>query len=212
MIRIAIADDHTMVREGLRNILAKQSDIQIVGEVTNGREAVELVRQQNPDVILLDISMPEKDGIEATKEIMTLDVITKVLILTLHSNETFALHMLRAGARGFICKSAKSEELVNAIRKVSGDRYYLPPALESVFAEKYLSPTAKKQPSELLSDREFQVMRLLALGFTNREIAQQLYISVKTVDNHRMRILEKLKLRNNSDITRFAIQHGFIEN
>lgn len=209
MIRVAISDDHALVREGLRRIL-RERGFDIVGEAANGVEAIALVAKHEPDIILLDISMPEKDGIEATREIVALDVGTRVVILTMHTDEHYALRALRAGALGFILKDAKAEELATAIKNVYQGKRYLPPELERSFAEKYLQPEARDEPAKKLSNREFEVMCLLAMGLTNREIADKLTISVKTVDSHRSHVLKKLVLRNNSDITRYAIQHGFI--
>jgi len=211
MIRVALADDHNLVREGLRRMLAVHDDIEVVGEAADGAAAVELVKDKQPDVMLLDISMPKKDGIEATSEIAALDLKTKILILSMHSDEQYVVRTLRAGASGFIWKGTRLEELVNAIKEVQAGNRYLPPDIEQSFAEKYLRPDAERAPAEILSKREFQVMCFLANGMTNREIAAQLNISVKTIDTHRGHVLKKLKLRNNSDITRFAIQHGYIQ-
>jgi DNA-binding NarL/FixJ family response regulator len=211
MIRVVIADDHSLVREGLRRILDEQFDIEVVGEAKDGKEAVELAGRLRPDVILLDISMPGKDGLDATKEIRALDTRTKILILTIHNEEHYALRTLRAGAHGFIFKGAKSEDLVRAIHDLDRGLRYLPPELERIFAELYVCPRAPGTLTEALTDREFQVLRLIALGHTNREVAEKLRISVKTVDTHRRNILKKLQLRNNADLTRFAIQHGIIE-
>ncbi len=211
MIRVVIADDHSLVREGLRRIVDERFDIQVVGEAKDGREAVELVRSLRPDVLLLDISMPGKDGLEAAKEIRALDVHTKILILTIHNEEHYALRTLRAGAHGFIFKGAKSGDLLRAIYDLHRGLRYLPPKLERIFAELYVQPKAPSTLTEAISDREFQVLRMIALGHTNREVADKLRISVKTVDTHRRNILRKLKLRNNADLTRFAIQHGMIE-
>lgn len=211
MIRVAIGDDHVLVREGLRRILGERGSIEIVGEAGNGNEAVELTKVHKPDVILLDISMPEKDGIQATHEIVAMGGPTKVLILTMHTDEHYALRAMRAGALGFVLKDAKAEELIAAIRRVANGERYLPADLERSFAQRYLQPDSELSPTRLLSKREFEVMCLLATGLNNREIADRLAISVKTVDSHRAHVLKKLNLRNNSDITRFAIQHGFIE-
>jgi two-component system invasion response regulator UvrY len=210
MIRIAIADDHAIVRDGLKRILADQADMEVIGEASDGFEAVELVRKLKPDVIILDISMPAKDGLDATREIGALKAATRVLILTMHSDEHYAIRTMRAGATGYLVKGASSEELLRAIRTVAGGQRYLPADLESAFAEHFLTPETSYTPAESLSDREFQVLCLLASGFTNREIAEKLFISVKTVDSHRSRILDKLSLRNNSDLTRFAIEHKLI--
>ncbi len=211
MIRVAIADDHALVREGLRRMLSGSDVINVIGEASNGAEAVKLVQELQPDVLLLDITMPVKDGIEATTEITSLDVKTKILILSMHSDEQYALRTLRAGASGFISKGARLEELIKAITDVRDGNRYLPDHIAKSFAEKHIRPDSDKPLAELLSKREFQVMNYLASGMTNREIAKLLDISVKTVDTHRGHVLKKLKLRNNSDITRFAIQHGYIQ-
>jgi DNA-binding NarL/FixJ family response regulator len=211
MIRVVLADDHALVREGLRRMLGGSGAIEVAGEAADGTEAVALARELSPDVLLLDISMPRKDGIEATTELTALGLPTRILILSMHSDEQYALRTLRAGAHGFIWKGARFEELVRAIGEVAAGRRYLPADIEQAFADKYLSPDADKSPVELLSRREFQVMCYLANGMTNREIAALLEISIKTIDTHRGHVLKKLKLRNNSDITRFAIQHGYVQ-
>lgn len=211
MISVAIADDHALVREGLRRMLGGSDIIKVVGEAQNGAEAVKLAVDLEPDVLLLDITMPIKDGIEATTEITAMELRTKVLILSMHSDEQYALRTMRAGASGFISKGARLEELIKAITDVRDGGRYLPEHIAKSFAEKHITPAADKPLAEALSKREFQVMSYLASGMTNREIAKLLDVSVKTVDTHRGHVLKKLKLRNNSDITRFAIQHGYIQ-
>lgn len=211
MIRIAIADDHALVREGMRRMLSGSRQLEVIGEASNGAEAVELVAAKQPDVLLLDITMPVKDGIEATADIVELGVATKILILSMHADEQYALRTLRAGANGFISKGARLEELLRAITDVhNGDRY-LPEAMQDSFAEQLIQPEGEKPRIDLLSKREFQVMSYLAQGMTNREIGDILQISVKTVDTHRGHVLKKLRLRNNSDITRFAIANGYVQ-
>lgn len=192
-------------------MLSGSDVIAVIGEACNGAEAVKLVNDLRPDVLLLDITMPVKDGIEATTEITNMEVDTKILILSMHSDEQYALRTLRAGANGFISKGARLEELLKAITDVRNGNRYLPDHIAKSFAEKHIQPDADKPLAELLSKREFQVMNYLASGLTNREIAKLLDISIKTVDTHRGHVLRKLKLRNNSDITRFAIQHGYIQ-
>jgi len=211
MIRLVIADDHAMWREGLCRILAEQEDMTVVGEAADGRAAVALVEQKGPDIILLDISMPKKDGIEATKDIVRLRSSTKVLILTMHEDEHYALRAFRAGALGYIVKHAKSDELVKAIRQVHSGKCYLSAELATVFAERFLNPETGRNPLENLTDRQFRVLLLLAKGRTNREIGEQLGIKAKTVDSHRSHILKRLNLRNNADITRYAMQQGLVE-
>lgn len=211
MIRVAIADDHALIREGMRRMLSASDVIEVVGEASNGAEAVEMVQDKHPDVVLLDITMPVKDGIEATADIIAMKASTKILILSMHSDEQYALRTLRAGANGFIGKGARLEELLRAITEVHAGNRYLPEKISKSFAERHIQPDAEKPLADLLSKREFQVMGYLAAGMTNREIADLLNISVKTVDTHRGHVLKKLKLRNNSDITRFAIQHGYVQ-
>jgi DNA-binding NarL/FixJ family response regulator len=195
----------------MRRMLSGSRQIEVIGEASNGAEAVELVAAKQPDVLLLDITMPVKDGIEATADIVELGVATKILILSMHADEQYALRTLRAGANGFISKGARLEELLRAITDVyNGDRY-LPEAMQDSFAEQLIQPDGEKPRIDLLSKREFQVMSYLAQGMTNREIGDILQISVKTVDTHRGHVLKKLRLRNNSDITRFAIANGYVQ-
>ncbi len=210
MIRVVIADDHALVREGLRRILEEPVDLTVVGEAADGRAAVEQVRRLHPDVLVLDLSMPGKDGLDVVKELAARRSPTRILILTIHNEEHYALRALRAGAHGFLYKGAGTEELLKAVRAVARGLRYLPPEFERAFAERYVQPKARGSPAEALSDRELQVLRLLASGYTNREIAAKLHISVKTVDTHRRNILKKLNLRNNADLARFALKHGLI--
>jgi DNA-binding NarL/FixJ family response regulator len=207
MIRVAIAEDHTLVREALRHLLTQSGRVQVVGEATNGREAVELVSKVRPDVLLLDISMPEKDGLQASMEIAALGVPTRILMLSMHTDDSYAVRAIRAGAAGYIQKTAKIDDLIGAIEQVHAGKRVAPPGVDEML-EKGNVDTG---PAQVLSQREFQVMGYLAAGMTNREIARLLSISVKTVDTHRGHVLKKLKLRNNSDITRFAIQHGLLQ-
>jgi DNA-binding NarL/FixJ family response regulator len=195
----------------MRRMLSGSRQIEVIGEASNGAEAVELVAEKQPDVLLLDITMPVKDGIEATADIVELGVATKILILSMHADEQYALRTLRAGANGFISKGARLEELLRAITDVHKGERYLPEAMQETFAEQLIQPEGEKPLIDLLSKREFQVMSYLAQGMTNREIADILQISVKTVDTHRGHVLKKLRLRNNSDITRFAIANGYVQ-
>lgn len=212
MIRVAIADDHALVREGMRRMLSGSRQIDVVGEAANGAEAVELVTEKEPDVLLLDITMPVKDGIEATEDIVALEKKTKILILSMHADEQYALRTLRAGANGFISKGARLEELLKAIKEVHNGERYLPEQMSESFAERDLDDEIDERSLvEMLSPREYQVMSYLAQGMTNREIADVLAISPKTVDTHRGHLLKKLRLRNNSDLTRFAIQSGLVK-
>lgn len=212
MIRVLLVDDHKLLREGVRQLLSESSEVEVVGEAENGAQALELVEQLRPDVAVVDLSMPRKDGIEVTSEIRALDLDTRVLILTMFSDEQHAVRTLRAGASGFISKTAELDELLKAIKDVHAGQRYLPADIASeIAADTGPDKSNNKKPAEILSKREFQVMCYLAGGLTNREIAEELGISVKTVDTHRGHVLKKLHLRNNADITRFAIRNGFVD-
>lgn len=201
-LRAAIVDDHAIVRWAIRQLLSDTGTVEVVGEAGNGADAVALVQRTRPDILLLDLSMPEKDGFEVLKDIAALRIGTKVLILTMHVEEVYGARAIKAGAFGFIHKNAEPEALLAAVNKVAAGERVAPPAV--------LELLAKRDPAALLSQRELEVMEFLARGLSNREIAERLEISIKTVDTHRGHVLKKLKLRNNSDITRFAIQHGYV--
>lgn len=210
MITILLADDHALVREGLRRLLQDYPDLKIVGEANDGQETLCLARQLQPQVILMDLSMPELDGIEATKHIVDEGLQSRVLILTMHANEDYAVRVLQAGARGFIGKGAPSQEVIEAIRKVAAGGIFLPSALAEALPKRYIRK-GENSPVETLSDRELQVLKRLAEGRTGREIAQELHLSIKTVDTYRARILAKLELSTTSDLIRFALRHGVIQ-
>lgn len=208
MIRVAIADDHPIVREGLAELLTRSGQVAVVGKASDGDEAIGLAARERPDVMLIDITMPGKDGIEATAEICAMDISTRVLILTMHPDEQHAVRTLQAGASGYVWKGARFEDLVDAVMRVNAGETYIPDYLRSALSDK--DRDKERDVADGLSRREFQVMKRLAQGLTNREIADELGISVKTVDTHRGNVLKKLQLRNNSDITRFAVQRGFV--
>lgn len=211
VITVAIAYSYTLHREGLRCLLGGHPDLQVAGEAADGLAAIELARSSRPDVLLLDLAMPGKDGLEATKDIVALGGGTKVVALGGVAPRGYVLRVLRAGARGYVCKSAGVEELVRAIHKVHRGDTYLPGDLQRIFAERYFRSDLERDADELLTDREFQVLCLLALGHTNKEIGGRLSISVKTVDTHRMNVLRKLHLRNNADLARFAIRSQLVD-
>lgn len=205
MIRVVLAEDHNLIREALARMLVESGRIEVAGEASTGSEAVELTRKHKPDVLLLDVSMPEKDGIQALSELGELGLPTKVLVLTMHEDEAHGVRAMRAGAAGYVKKSGNLDELIDAIERVNRGEQVVPAEVEAALARK-----RSDHPAQILSQREFQVMSYLAAGKTNREIASILSISVKTVDTHRGHVLKKLRLRNNSDITRFAIQNGLL--
>lgn len=211
MIRLAIADVFTLHREALRCLLETHPDIRVVGEAADGVAAVDVVRKENPDVILLDVALPRKDGLDAIKEIVALGLRSRILAMTMQGTAHLVFRLMRAGAHGVVLlRTCGFRDLLGAIGQVRAGRNYLPPEVLQTFSERYYRLGAGQDPAERLSDREFQVVRFLASGYTNQEIAARLCISVKTVDTHRANILQKLGLRNNSDITRFAIREGLI--
>lgn len=211
MIRVLLVDDHALIRDGLRRLLEDNADIQVVGEAGDGQEALRLLRQLQPDVAVMDLSMPGLDGIEATKRVGNEGLSTKIIILTMHANEEYAVRVLQAGARGFVGKGAPSQEVVEAIRKVAAGGCYLPPDLSAALPKRYADRGTKGAPLEALSDRELQVLKRLAEGRTSKEIAQDLYLSTKTVDTYRARLLTKLQLDTTADLIRFALRHGVVE-
>ncbi|RKX70815.1 DNA-binding response regulator [candidate division WOR-3 bacterium] len=210
MIRVLIVDDHDIVREGLKRILAEYRDVEVVGEATCGEEAIQLIRKLNPDVILMDISMPGMDGLEATKRITERWPKVKVLVLTVHPEDTYAVRILKAGALGYLQKNCGPDDLITGIRTVYQGARFLLPEVAQRLAYRLLEEKKDLGPIESLSDRELQVLHHLASGLEMKEIAAKLRISYKTVETYRARLMEKLKLRNVADLTRFAIQHKLI--
>ncbi|MBK9032734.1 MAG: response regulator transcription factor [Myxococcales bacterium] len=200
-----IAEDHTLIREALAKMLVASGQIEVVGLASTGTEAVAMVGRATPDVLLMDVTMPEKDGIAALADLAVLGTTTRTIILTMHEDEAHGVRAIRAGAAGYVKKSANLDELLDAIDRVHRGERVMPADVEVALTKK-----RSDHPAQILSSREFQVMEYLAAGKTNREIAEMLSISVKTVDTHRGHVLKKLRLRNNSDITRFAIQHGLM--
>ena len=209
-IRVAIVDPFSFLREALRLVLRRDPLVEIVGEAADGFGAVALVESGKADVMILEPLLPKKSGIDIIKEADAGKPKTKILILTMDTTRHYAFRLLRAGAMGWIPKNAGSEEILKALHLVREGKVYIPNELQAHFAERYVHPKRLNQNEDRLSDREFQVMRLLALGHSNREIAEMLFVGMKTVDTHRANILRKLGLRNNSDLTRFAIRHGFV--
>ena len=208
-IRILLADDHTMVRQGFRMILAAQADMEIVGEAGNGREAVELADQLKPDVVVMDVSMPELNGIEATRRITEAAPRTRVLALSMYKDSVYVREILRAGARGFLLKDAIDRDLLAAVRAVAGGEGYLSPAVSEAVLSDYRRHVT--DPLDLLSSREREVLQMIAEGKTNKDIAAALNLSVYTVDAHRGRIMEKLNLHSVGELVRFAVRKGLID-
>ena len=210
MINILIADDHSVVREGLKQIISGNADMTVLAEAGNGNEAIEKIRGNAFSVVILDISMPGKNGLDTMKEIKVMHPDLPVLILSMYPEEQYALRFFRAGASGYLTKKSAPEELVSAIRTVSKGKKYVSPVLaEKLIGE--LDITTEKPLHSALSDREFQVLCLMASGKTSGEIAEELFLSVKTVSTYRTRILEKLHLKNTAELISYAIQNQLVE-
>lgn len=213
-LRLLLADDHVVVRSGLRMLLQAREDIEIVGEAENGREAVEKVRALQPDVVLMDVQMPDMNGIDATRRIKEVSPRTAVLALTMHEDDHYFFEMLHAGASGYVPKRAAPDELVKAIHTVSQGNVFLYPSLATRLVQDYLQRAeAGDQPlvQDDLTPRELEVLTLIAEGLTNAEIADRLVISVKTVDRHRENLMRKLNLHHRIDLVKYALKMGLID-
>jgi DNA-binding NarL/FixJ family response regulator len=208
-IRILLADDHAVVRQGFKMILDAQADMEIVGEAANGRQAVDLAEQLRPDVVVMDVSMPELNGIEATRRLASSLPRARVVALSMHKDSVYVREILRAGARGYLLKDSGAADLVAAIRAVASGESYLSPAVSNAVLDDYRRHATN--PIDLLTSREREVLQLLAEGKTNKEIAGVLNLSVYTVEAHRGRILEKLNLHSIGELVRFAVRSGLIE-
>ena len=213
-VRILIADDHTLFREGVRALLSSYDDLEVVGEAADGGEAIEQVKKLRPDIVLLDIAMPGLGGLEATLEIKKLCPEVKILILTQYSDREYLYRFLKAGVSGYVLKRAAGAELVSAIRAVYQGGTFLHPEVAPAVIEGYLGkvqPPEQMDPYETLTDREKQVLKLVAEGKTNKEIAEILAISVKTAMAHRAHMAEKLGIHNRAELIRFALDQGIVK-
>ena len=209
MIRVLIADDHAVVREGLKQIVSETPDMTVAGEAGNGHEVLEFVRKRECDLVLLDLAMPGKDGLDALRELKALKPHLPVLVLSVYPEEQYAVRLLRAGASGYLTKESAPEELVAAIRKVSKGGRYVSEALGEQLAF-LLGSATDRPPHEALSDREFHVMIMLASGKTASEVADALCLSVKTVSTYRARALQKMHMKNNAEFSFYAVKHGLL--
>ena len=208
-ITILLADDHSVVRQGFRRILESQPDMQIVGEAANGRQAIEQATKLLPDVVVMDVAMPELNGIEATRRLMESSPRSRVLALSMHKDAVYVREILRAGARGYLLKDAIDADLLAAVRSVAKGEAYLSPAIADAVLTDYRQHVT--DPIDLLTSREREVLQLIAEGKTNKEIATALKLSVYTVDAHRGRIMEKLNLHSTGELVRFAVRKGLID-
>jgi len=211
LIKVLLADDHSIVRAGLRRIVEESGDMEVIAEAADGREAIRLVRETSPDVAVIDISMPGLDGLEVVSQLRGYCPDLPILILTMHEEGQYVVRAIQAGAMGYMTKQSAPEQLLKAIRKIhAGSRYLTDDAAETL-ALRIAKGTGEQSPLDSLSMRELQVLRRLAMGHTNREIANAYSISIKTVDTYRSRLLKKLNLRNNAELSRFAMQNRLIE-
>jgi DNA-binding NarL/FixJ family response regulator len=210
-IRVLLADDHSIVLDGLRRIIDDTDDLEVVAEASSGEEALKQAGEKVPDVAVIDISMPGYDGLEVLSHLQTMFPDMAVIILTMHEEEQYMFRSVEAGAMGYITKRSAPDQLVTAIRKVYSGKRYFPEEVVQAMAVRLAQGGAGESPVDLLSMRELQVLRGIAQGYTNKEIAATYHLSVKTVDTYRSRLLKKLNLRNNADLSRFAYQNNLIE-
>jgi two-component system, NarL family, invasion response regulator UvrY len=210
MPKVLIADDHPILRTGLKQILTAEPDIEVVGEVANGIELLDFLRKHSCDLVLLDISMPKRGGLDVIDEIKQLRHNIGILILSIYPEEQYAIRALRAGASGYLTKASAPNDLIHAIRKVLSGGKYISLSLAEILASE-IDPYACQQPHKRLSDREYQVMCMLATGKTVTEVANELNLSVKTISTHRTRILEKMNMKNNAQLTFYAVENHIIE-
>src|SRR5262245_18334836 len=213
-VRVLLADDHTILRAGLRMMLNAQPDSEVVGEASDGRQAIAESLRLQPDVILMDITMPECNGIEATRQVKKLLSEVRVLVLSMHENEEYLFQMLRAGATDFMLKEAADTELLSALRVVSSGRFYLSPSAQSMMVSVYLQRVRSGEEHDsysALTEREREILKLVAEGYTNAQIGERLFISHKTVDTHRTHIMDKLNLHSRAELVKYAMRRGLLE-
>ena len=209
-LRILLADDHRIMREGLRSLLEKQPDMEVIAEAENGRTTVRLSRELKPDVVVMDIAMPDLNGIEATRQIFAESPGVKVIALSMLSDTKFVREMLSAGASGYLLKDSAFEELDSALRTVTNNQTYLSPKIAGLVVKDYLGTISTKESSTspILTNREREVTQLFAEGKTTKQIASRLYVSIKTVETHRKKIMDKLGISSIAELTKYAIREG----
>ena len=211
VVRVALCDDHAVVRSGLRRILEAEADLEVVGEAGSVKEAVALAADSRPDVFVMDLGLPDGSGIHATAEVLRVSPATRVLVLTVHDDIAYLRRAFEAGAVGYLVKEAADIELVLAVRQVASGKQYVHPALGAALLAPDAPPARVGGPGGELSDRELEVLRMIALGLTNAEIGERLYVSVRTIETHRSHIHEKLNVRNRAELVRRARAAGLLE-
>jgi DNA-binding NarL/FixJ family response regulator len=213
-IKVVLADDHTIFREGLTELLERSGNVEVIGEASNGIEAIDLILKKKPDIAIMDVSMPKMSGLNALSKVKDLMPEVKILILSMYNNQQYIDEAMANGASGYVMKDVAGSELLNAIELVLNNETYLSPTVTSQVMKKYLNLKAIREKGidkkEKLTQREIEILKLLALGKTNREISSMLFISIKTVETHRKNIMNKLSLRNLADIVRYAIKNELI--
>ena len=209
-IKILIADDHQILRQGLRTLLEKEPDLEVVAEAENGRSTVRLARESHPEVIIMDVAMPDMNGIEATRQIISEMPKVKVIALSMYADRRFVANMLKAGASGYLLKDCASEELVRAIRVVMAHKTFLSPGVADIVVKDYVQAPLGSEVSafSVLSNREREVLQLMAEGRSTNQIAECLHVSVKTVETHRQQMMQKLKMHSVAELTKYAIREG----
>jgi two-component system response regulator NreC len=213
VVRIVLADDHTVMRNGLRLLLERQPNLQVVGEAADGRQAVALIEKANPDVVIMDIAMPNLNGIEATRQIINQNPRTAVAILSMHSDESYVIRALKAGARAYLLKDSAEADLLAAVRALMEGKSFFSPAISKILVEDYmrqLQSRGAEDTYELLTTREREILQLLAEGRTNKEMANMLNLSLYTVETHRTHILQKLNLHSVPELILYAVRKGII--
>ena len=211
MMRIVLAEDHKTVREGIKLLVNAQADMEVVGEAGDGAAAIKVVRENNPDVVVMDVSMPEMNGLKATRKLKAEFPDLRILTLTRHNDDSFLEQLLGAGASGYVLKQSAPAELIKAIRTVGSGDAYLDPSLAAKVMDSFAGRSLRGDRKNEVSEREIEVLRLIALGYANKEIATQLDLSVKTVEAHKANAMRKMNMRGRIDIVRFAILQGWLE-
>lgn len=209
-IKLLIVDDHKVVRAGIRLLFQTDNEVSVVGEAENGEMATELVKKLHPDVVITDISMPNMGGIQLTKKLKEEHPNVKVLIISMHNDDDYIIDALEAGAMGYITKDSNDDEITNAVHSISNDKMYYGSSISDVFAKKLLKQTKSANEIEKLTERELEVLELIVLGMSNKEIANKLFVSKRTVDNHRTNCMRKISANNTADIVRIAYQNNLV--
>lgn len=212
-VHVLVADDHTIIRSGLRHLLERESDIEVVGEAADGREALELAEKLHPDVVLLDITMPKLNGIDVSRQVVAKLPKVSIIILSMHSDESYVLKSLKAGARGYLLKDSAESDIINAVRAVSRGKAYFSPEISRMLVDDYVRQLQQRgvdDSYELLSSREREIFQLLAEGHSNKEISTMLNLSPHTVETHRGNIFEKLNLHSLPELILYAVRKGVI--